>query len=130
MPALFMQQEVTAATQGSKGIIVNKNSVAPLHGWEKLGLPTSLLPLRFHSELTRHKPVNRFCREADVSPSVQVCVRTAVSLLERPLLVSEESEVLEMELTRVPSHPRGYTQNRECERKKGWKREEKTNLLT
>lgn len=41
MPALFMQQEVTAATQGSKGISVNKNSAAPLHGWEKLGLLTS-----------------------------------------------------------------------------------------
>lgn len=108
---------------------LNKKSMAPLHKWEKPGSLTSFLPLCFHSELTRHKPANRLCREADVLAPVQVCIKTAVSLLERPLLVPEDSEIREMGLTYVPSHSQGFTQNRECGGKKREGKGEK-NLLT
>lgn len=61
-----------------------------------------LTSLCFHLELTRHKPVNRLCKEADVLSSVQVYFTTAVSLQERALFVPEHSEIVGIKLMPVP----------------------------
>lgn len=49
---------------------------------------------------------------------VQLCFIAAVYLLKRPLLTHEDSEVLEIRLTYVSSHPHGLTKNREYENEK------------